>query len=111
VDGALAMPGFALNPGDKATKHFRIYSGRAEYPALRLLDNKEKDVSLRLLPAAFPPGPFSRMLLNSMNGIYALTGSYPLAIVLLTICDEGPALAAENRRNKTLKKMSASSRR
>ena len=107
VDGALAMPGFALNKGDSATKHFRIYSGPREYRRLRLLDNKEKDVLDYGSFLGIPTGPFSRMLLNSMNGIYAMTGSYPLSIVLLTICVKGLLWPLQNKANKNMKKMSA----
>ena len=107
VDGAIAMPGFALIQGASATKHFRIYAGPREYRRLRLLDNKEKDVLDYGSFLGLPTGPFSRMLLNSMNGIYALTGSYPLAIVLLTICVKGLLWPLQNKANKNMKKMSA----
>lgn len=107
VDGAIAMPGFALIQGASATKHLRIYAGPREYRRLRLLDNKEKDVLDYGSFLGLPTGPFSRMLLNSMNGIYALTGSYPLAIVLLTICVKGLLWPLQNKANKNMKKMSA----
>ena len=107
VDGALAMPGFALNKGDKATKHFRIYSGPREYRRLRLLDNKEKDVLDYGSFLGIPTGPFSRLLLNSMNWIYSWTGSYALAIVLLTICVKALLWPLQNKANNNMKKMSA----
>ena len=107
VDGAIAMPGFALIQGASATKHFRIYAGPREYRRLRLLDNKEKDVLDYGSFLGLPTGPFSRMLLNSMNGIYALTGNYALAIVLLTICVKGLLWPLQNKANKNMKKMSA----
>jgi YidC/Oxa1 family membrane protein insertase len=107
VDGALAMPGFALNPHDSATKHFRIYSGPREYRRLRLLDNKEKDVLDYGSFLGIPTGPFSRLLLNSMNGLYAWVGSYALAIVLLTICVKALLWPLQNKANKNMKKMSA----
>ncbi len=107
VDGAIAMPSFALNKGDSATKHLRIYSGPREYRRLRLLDNKEKDVLDYGSFLGIPTGPFSKMLLNSMNGLYALTGSYALAIVLLTICVKALLWPLQNKANKNMKKMSA----
>lgn len=107
VDGALAMPGFALVKGDSVTKHFRIYSGPREFRRLRLLDNKEKDVLDYGSFLGIPTGPFSRGLLLSMNGLYAMTGSYPLAIVLLTICVKGLLWPLQNKANKNMKKMSA----
>jgi YidC/Oxa1 family membrane protein insertase len=107
VDGALAMPGFALNKGDSATKHLRIYAGPREYRRLRLLDNKEKDVLDYGSFLGLPTGPFSRLLLNSMNGLYAFTNSYALAIVLLTICVKSLLWPLQNKANKNMKKMSA----
>jgi len=107
VDGALAMPGFALNPHDSATKHFRIYSGPREFRRLRLLDNREKDVLDYGSFLGIPTGPFSRGLLLSMNGLYAMTGSYALAIVLLTICVKALLWPLQNKANRNMKKMSA----
>jgi len=107
VDGALAMSGFALRPGDSATKHLRIYSGPREYRRLRLLNDKEKDVLDYGSFLGIPTGPFSRLLLNSMNGLYSMTGSYALAIVLLTICVKALLWPLQNKANKNMKKMSA----
>ena len=107
VDGALGVPGFALEKGAKATKHFRIYSGPREFRRLRLLDNKEKDVLDYGSFLGIPTGPFSRGLLLSMNGLYSFTGSYALAIVLLTICVKALLWPLQNKANKNMKKMSA----
>ena len=107
VDGALAVPGFALKEGTKATKHFRIFAGPREYRRLRLLDNKEKDVLDYGSFLGIPTGPFSRLLLNSMNGLYAMIGSYALAIVLLTICVKALLWPLQNKANNNMKKMSA----
>ncbi len=108
VDGAIAMPGFALNKGDSATKHLRIFSGPREYRRLRLLNDSEKDIlDYQAFLGVIPTGPFSKLLLNSMNGLYALTGSYALAIVLLTICVKGLLWPLQNKANKNMKKMSA----
>ena len=107
VDGALAVPGFALEKGGKATKHFRIYSGPREFRRLRLLDNKEKDVLDYGSFLGIPTGPFSRGLLLSMNGLYSFTGSYALAIVLLTICVKALLWPLQNKANNNMKKMSA----
>ena len=108
VDGALAMPGFALRSGDSATKHFRIYSGPREYRRLRLLNNKEKDIlDYQAFLGIIPTAPFSKLLLNSMNGLYAMTGSYALAIVLLTIIVKALLWPLQNKANNNMKKMSA----
>ena len=107
VDGALAVPGFALEKGAKSTKHFRIFAGPREYRRLRLLDNKEKDVLDYGSFLGIPTGPFSRLLLNSMNGLYAMIGSYALAIVLLTICVKALLWPLQNKANNNMKKMAA----
>ncbi len=107
VDGALAIPGFALEKGSKATKRLRIYSGPRELRRLKQLANKESDVLDYGSFLGIPTGPFSRMLLNSMNGLYALTGSYALAIVLLTICVKALLWPLQNKANNNMKKMSA----
>ncbi len=107
VDGALAVPGFALEKGAKTTKHFRIFAGPRELRRLKLLANKESDVLDYGSFLGIPTGMFSRGLLNSMNGLYALTGSYALAIVLLTICVKALLWPLQNKANNNMKKMSA----
>ncbi len=107
VDGALAVPGPSLEKGAKSTKHFRIYSGPRELRRLKLLANNEKDVLDYGSFLGIPTGPFSRGLLNSMNGLYAMTGSYALAIVLLTICVKALLWPLQTKANNNMKKMSA----
>ena len=107
VDGAIGIPGVALDKGQSITRHVRIYAGPREYRRLRLLDDKESDVLDYGSFLGIPTGMFSRMLLNSMNGIYAWTGNYALAIVLLTICVKSLLWPLQNRANKNMKKMSA----
>jgi len=107
VDGALALPGTALNRGDSATQQLRIYGGPREYRRLRLLDNREKDVLDYGSFLGIPTGPFSRLLLNSMNALYSWTGSYFLAIILLTIVVKAVLWPLQNKANRSMKKMAA----
>ncbi len=107
VDGAIAVDGFSLEKGAKATKHFRIYSGPRELRRLKLLANKESDVLDYGSFLGIPTGPFSRGLLNSMNALFSWTGSYALAIVLLTICVKALLWPLQNKANNNMKKMSA----
>jgi len=107
VDGAMGIPGVALQPGQSVTRHVQIYSGPREYRRLRLLDNKESDILDYGSFLGIPTGVFSKLLLNSMNGLYAWTGNYALAIVLLTICVKALLWPLQNRANKNMKKMSA----
>jgi YidC/Oxa1 family membrane protein insertase len=107
VDGALAIPGTALNQGDSVTQQLRIYGGPREYRRLRLLDNREKDVLDYGSFLGLPTGPFSRLLLNSMNFLYSWTGSYFLAIILLTIIVKAILWPLQSKANRSMKKMSA----
>ncbi len=107
VDGALAVPEFALPPGQSVTRNFQIYAGPREYRRLRLLDHHESDVLNYGSFLGIPTGPFSRLLLNSMNGIYAWIGNYAIAIVLLTICVKALLWPLQNKANKNMKKMAA----
>jgi len=100
VDGALAMPGLALNPGDKATKHFRIYSGPREYRRLLLLDNKERTSSTTAPSSAFPPAlqPHAAELdERHLRADRQLPARHRAAHHLR----EGPALAAAKQANRT----------
>ena len=107
VDGAIGIPGVALQPGQSFTRHVQIYSGPREYRRLRLLENKESDVLDYGSFLGIPTGMFSRLLLNSMNWIHSWTGNYALAIVLLTILVKGILWPLQNKANKNMKKMSA----
>ena len=107
VDGAIGIPGVALEKGQSFTRHIQIYAGPREYRRLRLLENKESDVLDYGSFLGIPTGMFSRLLLNSMNWIYSWTGSYFLAIILLTIIVKSILWPLQNRANKNMKKMSA----
>ena len=107
VDGAIGIPGVALEKGQSFTRHIQIYAGPREYRRLRLLDNKESDVLDYGSFLGIPTGMFSRLLLNSMNWIFSWTGSYFLAIILLTITVKAILWPLQNKANKNMKKMSA----
>ena len=107
VDGALGLREIAIAKGESATRNLRIYAGPREYRRLRLLDNREKDVLNYGSFLGIPTGPFSRLLLNSMNALYGWTGSYFLAIILLTIIVKAILWPLQNKANKNMKKMAA----
>ena len=100
VDGALAMSGFALPPGQSVTRHFQILAGPREYRRLRELNNYEAE----LLDFGFF-GLISKGLLNSMNFLKGVLGSYWAAIILLTICIRTAMWPLQNRATETVKKM------
>lgn len=105
VDGALGVPEFALTAGQFTTRSYQIYAGPREYRRLRLLDHHESDVLDYGTFLGIPTGAFSRLLLNSMNGIYAGIGSYPLAIIILTIIVKALLWPLQSKANKSMKKM------
>jgi YidC/Oxa1 family membrane protein insertase len=107
VDGAMGLPEISLSPNESATRNFQIYAGPREYRRLRLLDHHESDILDYGSFLGIPTGMFSRLLLNSMNGLHAWTGNYALAIVLLTIIVKGLLWPLQNRANNNMKKMSA----
>ena len=105
VDGALGVPEFALTAGQSATRSYQIYAGPREYRRLRLLDHHQSDVLDYGSFLGIPTGAFSRLLLNSMNALYAWLGSYSIAIVLLTVIVKALLWPLQNKANKSMKKM------
>ncbi len=107
VDGATSIPDFALTPGQSRTRNFQIYAGPRELRRLRLLTHHESDVLDYGSFLGLPTGPFSKLLLNSMNYLYHLVGSYALAIILLTIIVKALLWPLQGKANRNMKKMSA----
>jgi YidC/Oxa1 family membrane protein insertase len=100
VDGAIAMSGFDLKPGESVTRSFQILSGPREYRRLREMNNYEAE----LLDFGFF-GLISKGLLNSMNFLKGVLGSYWAAIIVLTICIRSAMWPLQNRATQTAKKM------
>ena len=105
LDGALAMPQIALLAGASETRKIQLYAGPREMRRLRLLDNNESDVLNYGSFLGIPTGPFSKLLLISMNWLYSHVGSYALAIVLLTIIVKSILWPLQSKANKNMKKM------
>lgn len=105
MDGAIAMPQIALLPGASEKRNIQIYAGPRELRRLRLFDNNESDVLDYGSFLGVPTGPFSKLLLNSMNWLYSKVGSYALAIVLLTIFVKAILWPLQSKANKSMKKM------
>ena len=105
VDGAIAMPQIALLPGASEKRNIQIYAGPRELRRLRLFENNESDVLDYGSFLGVPTGPFSKLLLNSMNWLYSKVGSYALAIVLLTIMVKSILWPLQSKANKSMKKM------
>ena len=110
LDAALQFPEVALSvpgqAGSSVTRNFQIYAGPCEYRRLRLMDHSENDILMYGSFLGIPTGPVSRLLLNSMNGLYTyVTGQYALAIVLLTIILKGILWPLQSKANRSMKKM------
>jgi len=100
VDGALGMPAFTLEPGQSLTQSFRIYSGPREYGRLRLMPDGEADI---MNFGKF--GFVSKILLNSMNLLHGLLGSYAAAIIVLTLVIKCLLWPMQNKSTQSMKKM------
>ena len=105
IDGAIAIPSFALNAGQVETRRVQIYAGPRELRRLRLYENNESDVLDYGSFLGLPTGPFSKFLLVSMNWLYSLVGSYALAIILLTVGVKAVLWPLQSKANKNMKKM------
>jgi YidC/Oxa1 family membrane protein insertase len=105
VDGAIGMPQIALLPKASEVRKIEIYAGPRELRRLRLLSEHRSDVLDYGSFLGIPTGPFSKLLLNSMNWLYSKVGSYALAIVLLTIIVKAILWPLQSKANKNMKKM------
>lgn len=102
IDGALQMGGFSVDPGASVTRSFSILAGPSEYRRLKQFDNQETEI---LDFGIF--GWISKGLLNSLNGLKAMLGSYWAAIMVLTIIIRSAMWPLQNRATATAKKMAA----
>lgn len=103
IVGSLAFQEVTVPAGAAYSQNFDIYAGPKEYRTLQRLRN---DVDLVMNLTGFF-GWFAKILLVSMNGLYALGASYGWAIVIITIILKilfYPLTAASTR---SMKRMSA----
>lgn len=102
VDGAIGMAGFKLQPGETATRTFKIYGGPREQRRLAELGNYEAEI---MNYGMF--GIVSRTLLASMNYLKGALGSYALAIIILTLCIKTAMWPLQNKATASMKRMQA----
>lgn len=102
LEGALGVPGFTLAPGETVTQTFQIYAGPKLYKALKQLGHGE-DAIMNFGKFGF----ISKLLLSFMNWLHSVTGSYAVAIILLTICVRGVMWPLQNRATQSMKSMQA----
>ena len=102
IEGALGMPGYTLAQGQSVSHRFELYTGPKEY---RRLVKRGQGQEAVLNYGLFKP--ISLILLNSMNGLRALLGSYAAAILVLTVIIRLLLWPLQNKATQSMKKMSA----
>ncbi len=102
IEGALGMPGFALNPGNSNSQQFRMYIGPRQYQLLKQLDHDESSI---LQFGWF--GFASKILLRAMIWLKGIVGSYAVAIIVLTLAIKGALWPMQNKATQSMKKMQA----
>ncbi len=102
IEGALAMPGFELKPGETHEEHFQIYSGPKDYRILKQLGDAQSEI--------MKFGMFkivSIFLLKMMNTLKGVLGSFAAAIIVMTFIIRGAMWPLQNKANQSMKRMQA----
>lgn len=100
VEGALVLDVGTVAAGQKWQRTLDLYSGPKEHERLKTLGREQEEV---MQFGWF--GAVSRMLLWSMNRLHDVFGSYPLAIVVLTILIKSALWPVQNRATASMKRM------
>ena len=102
IEGALGMPGFQLEPGQKYNASFEIYAGPKIYHRLAQLGRNEAEV--------MDFGTFKlvcQFLLNFMNLLHSWLRDYGLAILALTTVIKLTLWPIQNKANRSMRQMAA----
>lgn len=102
IEGALGMPGFQLQPGQKYNARFEIYAGPKIYHRLAQLGHNQAEV--------MDFGMFKlvcQFLLNFMNLLHSWLRDYGLAILALTTIIKLTLWPIQNRANRSMRQMAA----
>ncbi len=100
VQGAVGMPGLALDPGQMHAQSFLIYTGPREYSRLKRLGSTEEEI---MDFGMF--GIVSKTLLNGLNWLHAKLGTYAAAIVVLTLIIKSLLWPLQNKATNSMKRM------
>src|SRR5262249_19718283 len=100
IDGAMGMPGFAVQPGQTATLQFQLYIGPKLYHRLAQLTHDEAEIMDFGLWKLVSEG-----LLNAMNLLHGLVGNYAVAILLLTAIIKLVLWPLQSKANKSMRRM------
>jgi YidC/Oxa1 family membrane protein insertase len=102
IDGAMKLPPFSLAAGASTTQSFQIYAGPKLYRALKGLgDGQQQILNFGIYT------PISTFLLSLMNLLHQWTGSYAIAIILMTLCIRGILWPIQNRATASMRQMQA----
>jgi len=100
IEGALRMPAFTLKPGQSVTQTFEIYAGPKIFGVLKGLgDGQEHILNFGMFSFV------SVFLLDSMNWLHSWTGSYAIAIIILTLCIRGVLWPIQNKATASMRQM------
>ena len=100
IEGAMRMPAFSLPPGGSVTQSFNIYAGPKIYDVLKSLGEGQQQI---LNFGLFTP--VSVFLLRMMKLLFAVTHSYAISIIILTLCIRGILWPVQNRATASMRQM------
>jgi YidC/Oxa1 family membrane protein insertase len=100
IEGALRMPDFSVAPGQSVSQSFDIYAGPKNYGVLASLGGGQEHI---LNFGLF--SPVSVFLLWAMNWLHGITGSYAIAIIILTLCIRGILWPIQNKATASMRQM------
>jgi YidC/Oxa1 family membrane protein insertase len=102
IQGALGMPAVELAAGEVSSQSFSIYAGPKDLALLRSLRGGQ-DAALDFGMFGF----ISEFLLWAMNSLHSATGSYAIAIILLTLIIKSLLWPVQNKATNEMRKMAA----
>jgi YidC/Oxa1 family membrane protein insertase len=102
IEGAMAMPGVRIEPGQTYSARFEIYVGPKLYHRLATLQHNEAEV--------MEFGIFkivSQALLNALNTLNGVIGNYAASILTLTVIVKLLLWPIQNKANRSMRQMAA----
>jgi YidC/Oxa1 family membrane protein insertase len=100
IEGAVAMPGVRVEPGQTYSARFEIYVGPKLYHRLATLQHNEAEV--------MEFGIFkivSQALLNALNTLNGVIGNYAASILTLTVIVKLVLWPIQNKANRSMRQM------
>src|SRR5438874_8911127 len=102
LEGAMHLPGFRVEAGQRYNARFQLYLGPKLYHRLALLEHNEAEV--------MEFGIFKiicQALLNSLNTLHRFLGNYAAAILALTTIVKLSLWPLQNKATSSMRRMSA----